>query len=79
MKDRVRVSDVVSGRITVAMTRQRLSAYQLAALAGLDEKTVRNIVEGRDVRLSTLEAIADALSLPLPELVARPRITDQNP
>lgn len=67
-----RASDIVARRVSAEMGRRRLTGRQLAFRAGVDERTVRWVLDGRDTRLHTLESIADALGVPLVALVSEP-------
>jgi hypothetical protein len=56
-------------RIRQAREAQRLTWYALARLAGIpNQATIRDIEQGKDVKLSNLQAVALALGLEL-ELV----------
>jgi DNA-binding phage protein len=56
--------------IRQARKRQRLTWYALAQKAGIpNQATIRAIEQGKDVKLSSLQAVAQALGLKL-ELVA---------
>lgn len=68
----------VAGRISVAMTRQRMSERTLAAKSGLTGVTIAHVLEGRSVRLDTILVVAFALNLQLSELFAPARHANQN-
>jgi transcriptional regulator with XRE-family HTH domain len=58
--------------IRAAMAAQNLSDEQVAELAGLSRHTVRFIRTGRkDVRITSLKAVADALGLDMSDLFKR--------
>lgn len=59
----------ISGRITVALTRQRRTARELAQTAGIADNTLRCVLAGRNSTIATLQAIALALDVPLADLV----------
>ena len=62
-------SSGISAQIRAAREAQGLSSYAVAKLAGVpNPSTVRDLEYGRDTKLSSLEAVADALGLKL-ELV----------
>jgi hypothetical protein len=59
----------IPAKIRQAREAQRLTWYALAKLAGLPQsETVRDMEEGKDVKVSDLQAVAAALGLQL-ELV----------
>ncbi len=61
--------DTIAGRISVAMTRQRLTPNGLAKIANVSEGTMRRVLEGHNTSLDVIVSIAAALDLSLPELV----------
>ena len=62
--------DGLPAAIRRARKEQRLTWYALAQKAGIpNQATIRDIEQGKDVKLSSLEAVARALGLKL-ELVA---------
>lgn len=63
---------MVAVRVSAAIKRRHLSYVMVADLAGCSEGSVRNVLAGRNTSVSTLMAIADALGLDFPQLVARP-------
>ncbi len=59
----------IGAQVREARTAQRLTWYALAKLAGIpNQATIRDIEQGKDVRLSNVERVARALGLTL-ELV----------
>ena len=59
----------ISSAIRTAREAQGLTWYALAQRAGIpNQATIRDIEQGKDVKLSNLQAVADALGLSL-ELV----------
>lgn len=59
----------IPARIRAAREAQGLTWYALAKLAAIpNQATIRDIEQGKDVKLSNLQAVADALGLRL-ELV----------
>ncbi|WP_234431797.1 helix-turn-helix domain-containing protein [Streptomyces sp. NRRL S-241] len=61
---------VIGARIRAARTDARLTQEALAEAVGIDSKTVHRIEYGlSDPRLSVLLDLADALGVPLVELV----------
>lgn len=60
---------LVADRIELEMVRQSISQRRLAELAGVSEGTIRRILDGKDTRLSTLEAIATVLGVGVEDLV----------
>ena len=59
----------IPSEIRAARAARGLTWYGLAKLAGVpNQATIRDIEQGRDVKLSSLQAVADALGLRL-ELV----------
>ena len=62
----------IPAQIRQAREARGLTWYALAKLAGIpNQGTIRDIEQGKDVRLSNLQAVADALGLKL-ELVEQP-------
>jgi transcriptional regulator with XRE-family HTH domain len=60
----------VAARVREAARRRRTSLNRLADLAGISRSQLARILRGKqDVKLGTLKAIADALSLPTRELI----------
>ena len=63
----------IPARIRAAREAQGLTWYALAKLAAIpNQATIRDIEQGKDVKLSNLQAVADALGLRL-ELVDQGR------
>jgi len=59
----------IAAQVRQARTAQQLTWYALAKLAGIpNQATIRAIEQGKDVRLSNVERVAQALGLTL-ELV----------
>ena len=62
----------IAARLRRARKSQGLSWYAVAKIAGIpNPNTVRDIEEGRDARLSNVEAVAKALGLSLEVVEAR--------
>lgn len=57
-------------RVRRIRTEQGISREKLAAKAGIVSQTVLRMENGDDPRLSTVRAVADALGVPVGELVA---------
>ena len=58
--------DGIGGQLRAARTAKGLTWYAVAKLAGIPNSgTVRDIEEGRDAKLSSVEAIASVLGLHL--------------
>jgi transcriptional regulator with XRE-family HTH domain len=56
----------IAAQVREARTAQRLTWYALAKLAGIpNQATIRDIEQGKDVRLSNVERVARALGLTL--------------
>lgn len=56
----------IATQVREARTAQRLTWYALAKLAGIpNQATIRDIEQGKDVRLSNVERVARALGLTL--------------
>jgi len=63
----------IPAEVRAAREARGLTWYALAKLAGIpNQATVRDLEEGKDVKLSNLEAIADVLGLRI-ELVEKAR------
>lgn len=70
-----RVSDLpalIASRINAAMHRRRWTKRHLSIRAGVDERTVRNVLAGNDMRIVTIERLAAVLNLDLSELLRKP-------
>jgi DNA-binding XRE family transcriptional regulator len=62
----------IPAQIRAAREARGLTWYALAKLAGIpNQATIRDIEHGKDVKLSNLQSVADALDLTL-ELVEQP-------
>ena len=57
-------------RLAAAMREKRLTRRHLALRAGLSDGTVRRVLNGHDMRLSTLIAIARVVGLDPASLLA---------
>lgn len=55
----------VASKIVGEMNRRRMTVRGLAIRAGLDDRTVRRVLDAHNTGLSNLAAIANALQLPL--------------
>ena len=56
----------IAAQVREARPAQRLTWYALAKLAGIpNQATIRDIEQGKDVRLSNVERVARALGLTL--------------
>jgi transcriptional regulator with XRE-family HTH domain len=56
----------IAAQVRDARTARRLTWYALAKLAGIpNQATIRAIEQGKDVRLSNVERVAQALGLTL--------------
>ncbi len=67
-KDTVRMPSPpgIPSQIRAAREARRLTWYALARLAGIpNQATIRDIEQGKDVKLSNLQAVATALGLTL--------------
>jgi DNA-binding phage protein len=72
--DNVETADLrllVALRIGAEMRRRRMTCRHLAKRAGVDDRTVRNLLAGKNARLDTLERVSEALGLHLAALVTR--------
>jgi lambda repressor-like predicted transcriptional regulator len=67
--DRARV---IAQRVAEELRVRQITVYRLSKWAEVDERTIRNVLDGKDANLHTLECIAHALGLELTELVALP-------
>ncbi len=59
-------------RIKELRNKAELSQERLAAMAGITTMTVRNAEAGRNVQVTTMKAIADALGVAFTELFVAP-------
>lgn len=63
---------LVAVRLNEALRRRRMTNRHLALRTGLDERTVRNVLNGQDAKLTTIERIASVLELDLASLISPP-------
>jgi len=67
---------IVGGRLRAARKRERLSLEDLSRLSGIGIATLSHVENGsRDIRLSTLARILDALDMDIADLSASPSRT----
>ncbi|WP_417761703.1 helix-turn-helix domain-containing protein [Shewanella sp.] len=60
---------LIGQRISHHRRRLKMTQLQLATLVGVGERTMGKIEKGFDMRLSVVMAIADALKVPVAELL----------
>lgn len=72
MTDQQRLRDLAAHRIGHAMRMLGMSRRGLAIRAEVDERTIRKLLNGEDVKLSTLEKVAAALHTEVAALLQRP-------
>src|SRR4051812_17712343 len=68
--DDVALSQLIAGRLKRAMRRKGLSVAVVAQLAIVSESAVRYILAGENTSLDTLRAVAAAVDVALPALLA---------
>jgi predicted transcriptional regulator len=67
-------SRAIASRLSAELYRRQMTANRLAVLAAIDERTVRNVLDGKDATMHTLDAIAGALQMDLITLIALPEV-----
>ena len=72
MTEQQRLALIVAERIGDVMYACRMTKRGLAIRAGVDERTIRKLLNGDDVKLSTLEKVATALHTEVAALLQRP-------
>jgi transcriptional regulator with XRE-family HTH domain len=70
-QDHASLNALLARRVSQCMRQLGLTQRQLAARAEVDERTVRNLLDGKGVKVSTLEKIADALHVEAATLIAK--------
>lgn len=71
-------SDIIVGRIATLCRQRGLAYNRLAAMSGLNQSTIDNIMRGitKDPRIQTLHHIALGLSMTLAEFLDFPELND---
>ena len=68
------VDERITEEIKRLMKRERMSRYRLAIITGMSRARLTNFLNGKttDIRLSTIERIAEALNCDV-DVILRPR------